>query len=137
MRIKLNNLLRNGGKFFIIEFINRAPIPATPWYSKNDSDENNQRIRKAYKSLYTFTPLIEAKNIESGILHENSTRGELYLDGVYDGFLLYVNAIRDMMEEHENKNTDLIVRGVDVVNKMWGRVFQGKLILHNDYAPFK
>ncbi|KAF5305793.1 hypothetical protein FQA39_LY09129 [Lamprigera yunnana] len=120
----LNMMEKGEYVFFNFEMYNNASIPLKPWYNKNDNEEVNARAQKAYKALYTFSPLIEAKNVQSAKMLA-LRKGNFYLDGVYDGFLLYARILNDTIEA-EGRNHDLLIKGHDALNKTYGKVFKGR-----------
>ncbi|KAF5272833.1 hypothetical protein FQR65_LT00429 [Abscondita terminalis] len=120
----LNMMEKGEYVFFNFEMYNEAPDPLKPWFNSSDNDEVNARAQKAYKSLYTFSPLTEARNTETGKTN-TMPRGNFYLDGVYDGFLLYSHILNNTIEE-EGLNQDLIVKGEVALEKTFGKVFSGR-----------
>lgn len=103
-----------------------ADIPSEPWYSINDV-ENNERARTAYRSLYTITPYVEA---ELGMDNEtlNDGKGDIYLEGIYDGMLLFANVINNTLQKDSDglliANQSL--RGADVIGATLGLNFEGR-----------
>lgn len=109
-----------------IYFFLSADIPSEPWYSINDV-ENNERARTAYRSLYTITPYVEA---ELGMDNEtlNDGKGDIYLEGIYDGMLLFANVINNTLQKDSDglliANQSL--RGADVIGATLGLNFEGR-----------
>lgn len=73
--------------------------------------ERNEKAKKAFRSIYTFTLSEEA---DFSRVAEQSRRGSTYLDSLYDGMLLYASAINKSFEG-EYKGTP---KGYDVVQNM-------------------
>ncbi|KAB0800987.1 hypothetical protein PPYR_05341 [Photinus pyralis] len=110
--------------FFNFELYNSAPDPLRPWYNSSDSEEENERAKNAYRALYTFTPLVEAKNAQNGQI-STLPKGDFYLDGVYDGFLLYAHILNDTIASG-GRNRDFVIKGDDVMSKTFGKRFPGR-----------
>lgn len=81
--------------------------------------ENNNRAEKAYRSLFTFGPYVEATYAEKNRTMDDS-KGKLYLDGMYDGMLLYANAFKTTYRGFNSR-----IRGTDIVGNMLGTTFTG------------
>ncbi|GJQ69918.1 hypothetical protein Trydic_g13325 [Trypoxylus dichotomus] len=108
--------------FFTFDLYNDAKIPLQPWYDPDDTDENNERARKAYRSVFTITPHIEAYYASNNETL-NGTRGALLLEGIHDGLLLYANALNNIISA---TNESTLIKGIEIINNVWGANIQGK-----------
>lgn len=105
-----------------------ADNPSQLWYSASDTDERNAKARDAYKALYTFLPWMEA---EMGVEMQES-KGEIYLEGLYDGFLLFANVINRTLEaDHSGPLPNQSLRGTTVIGTALGMSFAGKRLKNN------
>lgn len=99
-----------------------APIPSKPWLDPSANDTENERAQKAFKSVYTITPRTEAElAIQNKTLDDK--RGEIFLDGMYNGFLLYLLAVQEFLNPNQENQT---IRGISAVKNMMGTSFQGR-----------
>ncbi|XP_017784282.1 PREDICTED: atrial natriuretic peptide receptor 2-like [Nicrophorus vespilloides] len=117
--------MTESGEYVFLNFdmYSNSTRPSQPWYNQNDTLENNEKARRAYKSLLTFTPWDEAQIVE-GTANQTSP-GSVYLDGIYDGFVLYAHVLQDLLFGN-NDTENVVLRGVDVVSKMFGYRYIGK-----------
>lgn len=102
-----------------------ADKPSQPWYNASDTEDRNEKARSAYKALYTFMPWIEA---ELGVENETleGTKGAVYLEGLYDGMLLYANVINRTLEADEaGLLPNQSLRGTSVIGTSLGMNFAG------------
>ncbi|XP_053969377.1 atrial natriuretic peptide receptor 1 [Anastrepha ludens] len=134
------NMVDSGEYVFInIEMFSRAShLTWKPWYDKNDTEENNERARKAYTAILTLTPkqpndedYIKVSNKIKVIAAEkyNYTFQEnedisAFVTSFFDGVLLYAKALNDSIREDPTVLTRPI-NGTDMVRRMWGRSFKG------------
>nr|AEL97641.1 guanylyl cyclase receptor [Bactrocera dorsalis] len=134
------NMVDSGEYVFInIEMFSHAShIAWRPWYDKNDTQENNERARKAYTAILTLTPKQpddEAYTTVSNKIKTIATEKYNYtfqenedvssfVISFFDGVLLYAKALNDSIREDPTVLTRPI-NGTDMVRRMWGRSFKG------------
>ncbi|XP_041982760.1 atrial natriuretic peptide receptor 1 isoform X2 [Aricia agestis] len=125
--------------FFNIElFSNLASASSKePWKVEGDTEERNERARRAYSAVLTVTsPAPEKKEYlefsdqvkELAATKYNYTfgKGEVvstFVAAFYDAVLLYALALNDTMAQAEFPNGQL--DGAAVIRNMWSRTFQG------------
>ncbi|CAG9793364.1 unnamed protein product [Diatraea saccharalis] len=125
--------------FFNIElFSNLASASSKePWKVANDTDERNERARRAYSAVLTVTsPAPEKKEYlefsdqvkELAARKYNYTfeKGEVvstFVAAFYDAVLLYALALNATLEQTNNTSGSL--DGVALIRNMWNRTFQG------------
>nr|CAH7740158.1 unnamed protein product [Callosobruchus chinensis] len=115
---KLNMMDRGEYTFFNVEF---APIPTKPWYVENDS-ENNILARKGYNYVYTIMPYPETKFDK---VANQSVRGSMYLEGLYDGMLMYIQALTKALKKNQTGHyKKQMITGCEMVYEMTGRKFK-------------
>lgn len=86
----------------------------------SDDADRNEIAKRAYKKLYTITPWSEGENAEQNITSD--VRGGIYLDGIYNGFLLYAHALKAALETNVTSNFE----GYEIFNRMLGTTFASK-----------
>ncbi|XP_063929420.1 atrial natriuretic peptide receptor 1 isoform X2 [Zophobas morio] len=116
---KMNMMESGEYTIFNFETYNNSPDPSRPWHEESDTKERNEMARKAFRSIFTFTPYDEANFASVG---KQQQRGSIYLDGLYDGMLLYAAAINKALNESNGKTP----KGYDIVRNMMGTTFEGK-----------
>lgn len=107
-----------------------------PWKIEGDSDERNQKARKAYEALLTVTARTpdndEYRNFSNAIKSlaqskYNFTFGNssvtTFVTAFYDAVLLYARALNETLTDHPEK---INIDGVKLTKKMWGTSFKGK-----------
>ncbi|XP_063832442.1 atrial natriuretic peptide receptor 1-like isoform X3 [Ostrinia nubilalis] len=125
--------------FFNIElFSNLASASSKePWKVANDTDERNERARRAYSSVLTVTsPAPEKKEYlefsdqvkQLAATKYNYTfgKGEVvstFVAAFYDAVLLYALALNDTLQQANSTSGPL--DGAAVIKNMWNRTFQG------------
>ncbi|XP_063896988.1 atrial natriuretic peptide receptor 1 isoform X2 [Helicoverpa armigera] len=125
--------------FFNIElFSNLASASSKePWKVENDTEERNEKARKAYSAVLTVTsPAPEkkeylrfsdkVKDLAATKYNYTFGKGEVvstFVAAFYDAVLLYALALNDTLSEAENPRGPL--DGAAVISKMWNRTFQG------------
>ncbi|CAH1965088.1 unnamed protein product [Acanthoscelides obtectus] len=120
---KLNMMDRGEYTFFSVELYNCAPMPSRPWYVESDR-ENNILARKGYEHVYTILPYPETKFDD---VSNQTTRGSLYLEGLYDGMLMYIQALTNALEKDQAGNYKRqMIAGCEMVYAMTGKKFKGK-----------
>lgn len=101
-----------------------ATVPSEPWRDPLDIRENNEMARKGFRSIYTITPIGESKFDE--IEKRGGRRGYTYLDGLYDGMLLYATAINKTINQSiTNHEESFNFTGYGITKNMWGISFTG------------
>ncbi|XP_052756283.1 atrial natriuretic peptide receptor 1 isoform X4 [Galleria mellonella] len=124
--------------FFNIElFSNLASASSKePWKVEGDTDERNERAKRAYSAVLTVTsPAPEKKEYhefsdqvkELAATKYNYTfgKGEVvstFVGAFYDAVLLYALALNDTLREADSKGP---LDGAAVIKNMWNRTFQG------------
>ncbi|XP_031842737.1 atrial natriuretic peptide receptor 1 [Nomia melanderi] len=121
--------------FFSIELSSSDNDSREPWRVEADSEERNEKARKAYQTLLTVTPRTpdnveylnfsrEVKSLAQSkynFTFGNSTVST-FVTAFYDAVLLYALALKDSLPEHPGKvNLD----GGNLTRRMWGRSFKG------------
>ncbi|XP_059051758.1 atrial natriuretic peptide receptor 1-like isoform X2 [Achroia grisella] len=125
--------------FFNIElFSNLASASSKePWKVEGDTDERNERAKRAYSAVLTVTsPAPEKKEYhefsdqvkELAATKYNYTfgKGEVvstFVGAFYDAVLLYALALNDTLRELDSTSGPL--DGAAVIKNMWNRTFQG------------
>ncbi|CAG9568154.1 unnamed protein product [Danaus chrysippus] len=125
--------------FFNIElFSNLASASSKePWKVEGDTEERNERARRAYSAVLTVTsPAPEKKEYlefsdqvkELAATKYNYTfgKGEVvstFVAAFYDAVLLYALALNDTLRQATNPRGQL--DGAAVIKNMWNRTFQG------------
>lgn len=99
-----------------------APFPSQPWYDPDDM-ENNERAKKAYGSVFTITPYVEAYYAESNTTVYDG-RGSVLLEGIYDGLLLYAHALNNIISETNESSS--FIKGIEIINNVMGTNIEGK-----------
>lgn len=84
----------------------------------DDTLENNQLARKAFESVYTMMPYSET---DFAKVKNQTKRGSVYLDNIYDGMLLYAQVLNETLHNTENKT----VHGSNIYNNLRGKTFKG------------
>ncbi|XP_076296044.1 atrial natriuretic peptide receptor 1 isoform X2 [Lasioglossum baleicum] len=121
--------------FFSIELSSSDNDSQEPWRVETDTEERNEKARKAYQALLTVTPrspdnveyLNFSRKVKSlaqskyNFTFGNSTVST-FVAAFYDAVLLYALALKDSLPEHPDKvNLD----GGNLTRRMWGRSFKG------------
>ena len=104
-----------------------------PWYSENDTEENNNKSRRAYEALLTVTPYIPeteeylnfSNQVKKIALEEfNYTIAEEpvnpFVAAFHEAVLLYATALNETLEQCGS-----ISNGSAITSRMWGRTFSG------------
>ncbi|KAJ8711871.1 hypothetical protein PYW08_008825 [Mythimna loreyi] len=125
--------------FFNIElFSNLASASSKePWKVEGDTDERNEKAKRAYSAVLTVTsPAPEKKEylefsdqvkiLAATKYNYTFGKGEVvstFVAAFYDAVLLYALALNDTLRDAENPRGPL--DGAAVIRKMWNRTFQG------------
>ncbi|XP_068619964.1 atrial natriuretic peptide receptor 1-like [Battus philenor] len=125
--------------FFNIElFSNLASASSKePWKIEGDTEERNERARRAYSAVLTVTsPAPEKKEYlefsdkvkQLAATKYNYTfgKGEMvstFVAAFYDAVLLYALALNDTLSQSDDPRGQL--DGAAVIRNMWDRTFQG------------
>ncbi|VEN53485.1 unnamed protein product [Callosobruchus maculatus] len=118
---KLNMMDRGEYTFFNVELYNYAPIPSKPWYVENDR-VNNILARKGYNYVYTILPYPETKFEK---VANQSVRGSMYLEGLYDGMLMYIQTLTKALKKNQTGHyMKQMITGCEMVYEMSGRTFK-------------
>lgn len=109
-----------------------------PWRVEGDTDERNEKARKAYQALLTVTArtpdnleyLNFSREVKSLAQSKyNFTFGNssvsTFVTAFYDAVLLYALALKESLPEKPGKvNLD----GGNLTRRMWGKSFKGKRV---------
>ncbi|XP_045504211.1 atrial natriuretic peptide receptor 1 isoform X1 [Colias croceus] len=125
--------------FFNIElFSNLASASSKePWKVEGDTDERNERARRAYSAVLTVTsPAPEkkeylefsdkVKDLAATKYNYTFGKGEVvstFVAAFYDAVLLYAFALNDTLRQAADPRGQL--DGAAVIRNMWNRTFQG------------
>ncbi|CAK1545472.1 unnamed protein product [Leptosia nina] len=125
--------------FFNIElFSNLASASSKePWKVEGDTDERNEKARRAYSAVLTVTsPVPEKKEYlefsdkvkDLAATKYNYTFGKeeivsTFVAAFYDAVLLYALALNDTLRQANDPRGQL--DGAAVIRNMWNRTFQG------------
>ncbi|KAL3290062.1 hypothetical protein HHI36_023431 [Cryptolaemus montrouzieri] len=111
--------------FFNFEMYNDAENPIEPWFSANDTVENNEIAKIGYRSIYTFTPLMHT---DFDMVKNQSNRGSIYIDGLYDGMMLYAQALnRSFSSKIRQDNLKKEgIKGYEIIEHMIGVTYRGR-----------
>ena len=116
-------------------FPNHSPRNSyKPWLSKNDTEENNDRAKRAYEALLTLTVRPPPNtpeymefddNVRKKALAEfNFTFGDEpvnpFVTAFYDAVLLYAMALNETLRDGGS-----ISNGSEITRRMWGKSFKG------------
>ncbi|CAK9824817.1 Atrial natriuretic peptide receptor 1 [Anthophora retusa] len=121
--------------FFSIELSSSDNNSKEPWRVETDTEERNEKARKAYQTLLTVTARtpdnFEYLNFSREVKalaqsKYNFTFGNnsvsTFVTAFYDAVLLYALALKESLPEHPGKmNLD----GGNLTRRMWGRSFKG------------
>ncbi|XP_011693290.1 PREDICTED: atrial natriuretic peptide receptor 1-like isoform X2 [Wasmannia auropunctata] len=121
--------------FFSIELSSSDNDSKEPWRVKDDTDERNEKARKAYQALLTVTArtpdnleyLNFSREVKSLALDKyNYTFGErsvsTFVTAFYDAVLLYALALKESLPE---KPGEVNLDGGNLTRRMWGKSFKG------------
>lgn len=110
-----------------------------PWRIEGDTDERNEKARKAYQALLTVTTRTPDNQEYQNFSREvkslaqskyNFTFGNssvsTFVTAFYDAVLLYALALKESLQE---KPGEVIPDGGNLTRRMWGKSFKGKLQL--------
>ncbi|XP_068978418.1 atrial natriuretic peptide receptor 1-like isoform X2 [Bombus flavifrons] len=121
--------------FFSIELSSSNNNSREPWRVETDTEERNEKARKAYQSLLTVTArtpdnaeyLNFSREVKSlAQTKYNFTFGNnsvsTFVTAFYDAVLLYALALKESLPEYpDGVNLD----GGNLTRRMWGRSFRG------------
>lgn len=93
-----------------------------PWFIENSTDYENNLVKSAYRSVYTLTPYYN----EEGLI-KDAHKGSHYLSSLYDGMLVYMQALNKTIIELEESGTTKIqhIYGCKLLHKLMGNSFYG------------
>ncbi|KAG5317598.1 ANPRA protein, partial [Pseudoatta argentina] len=121
--------------FFSIELSSSDNDSKEPWRVDGDTDERNEKARKAYQALLTVTARTpdnleylnfsrEVKSLAQrkyNFIFGNSSVST-FVTAFYDAVLLYALALKDSLPE---KPGEVNLDGGNLTRKMWGKSFKG------------
>ncbi|XP_072759992.1 atrial natriuretic peptide receptor 1 isoform X2 [Anoplolepis gracilipes] len=121
--------------FFSIELSSSDNDSIEPWRIEGDTDERNEKARKAYQALLTVTARTpdnleylnfsrEVKSLAQS--NYNFTFGNssvsTFVTAFYDAVLLYALALKESLPE---KPGEVNLDGGNLTRRMWGKSFKG------------
>ncbi|XP_045481556.1 atrial natriuretic peptide receptor 1-like isoform X1 [Harmonia axyridis] len=110
--------------FFNFEMYNDAEYPMEPWFEANDTAESNEIAKSAYRSMFTFNPLLHT---DFDLVKNQSNRGSIYIDGLYDGMMLYVQALnRSLFDKFRHGYIGDGIKGYEIFENMIGVSYLGR-----------
>ncbi|XP_035740705.1 atrial natriuretic peptide receptor 1-like isoform X2 [Vespa mandarinia] len=122
--------------FFSIELSSSDNNSIEPWKLEGDTDERNEKARKAYQALLTVTArtpddleyLNFSREVKSLAQSKyNFTFGNssvsTFVTAFYDAVLLYALALKESLPEKPTGEVDL--DGGNLTRRMWGKSFKG------------
>nr|KAF7400213.1 hypothetical protein H0235_015950 [Vespula pensylvanica] len=122
--------------FFSIELSSSDNNSIEPWRLEGDTDERNEKARKAYQALLTVTArtpdnfeyLNFSREVKSLAQSKyNFTFGNssvsTFVTAFYDAVLLYALALKESLPEKPTGEVDL--DGGNLTRRMWGKSFKG------------
>ncbi|XP_025989465.2 atrial natriuretic peptide receptor 1 isoform X1 [Solenopsis invicta] len=121
--------------FFSIELYSSDNNSKEPWRIEGDTDERNEKARKAYQALLTVTTRTPDNQEYQNFSREvkslaqskyNFTFGNssvsTFVTAFYDAVLLYALALKESLQE---KPGEVIPDGGNLTRRMWGKSFKG------------
>lgn len=112
-----------------------------PWHVQSDSEERNEKARKAYQALLTVTTRtpdnVEYLNFSREVKslaqsRYNFTFGNssvsTFVTAFYDAVLLYALALKESLPD---KPGEVNLDGGNLTRRMWGRSFKGTYTLYS------
>lgn len=94
------------------------------WFEANDTFEENEIAKIAYRSMFTFTPLMHT---DFDMVKNQSNRGSIYIDGLYDGMMLYSQALnRSLSYKMQYGEMAEGIKGYEIFENMIGVSYSGK-----------
>ncbi|ESO90424.1 hypothetical protein LOTGIDRAFT_191857, partial [Lottia gigantea] len=134
--IKAHELNFDNGEyvFFNIDLFSSKNASERPWYRENDTEERNDKARKAYDALMTVTlrkpnspeyrMFSEEVKKRAKTMYNNFTYGEeevnSFVGAFHDAVLLYSLALNETLEANIS-----ISNGSHITQRMWNRTFEG------------
>ncbi|XP_019701162.1 atrial natriuretic peptide receptor 1 isoform X2 [Harpegnathos saltator] len=121
--------------FFSIELSSSDNNSKEPWRVEDDTDERNEKARKAYQALLTVTARTpdnleylnfsrEVKSLAQS--NYNFTFGNssvsTFVTAFYDAVLLYALALKESLPK---KPGEVYLDGGNLTRRMWGKSFKG------------
>ncbi|XP_024939358.1 receptor-type guanylate cyclase gcy-28 isoform X5 [Cephus cinctus] len=121
--------------FFSIELSSSDNNTEEPWRVEGDTDERNEKARKAYQALLTVTARtpdnVEYLNFSREVKslaqsRYNFTFGNssvsTFVTAFYDAVLLYALALKESLPDRPG---EINLNGGNLTRRMWGRSFKG------------
>ncbi|CAH0562272.1 unnamed protein product [Brassicogethes aeneus] len=109
----------DNGEYTVFNFqiYHNVSNPIRPWEDPDDR-EKNDIVKKAYRSVYTFVPSLQA---DFSKVNKTSDKGENVLHGVYDGMAMYLQTLNQTFSFKPNES----VLGCELYFNMSGNKFSG------------
>ncbi|XP_036142551.1 atrial natriuretic peptide receptor 1 isoform X2 [Monomorium pharaonis] len=121
--------------FFSIELYSSDNNSKEPWRVESDTDDRNEKARKAYQALLTVTTRTPDNQEYQNFSREvkslaqskyNFTFGNssvsTFVTAFYDAVLLYALTLKESLQE---KPGEVIPDGGNLTRRMWGKSFKG------------
>lgn len=132
--IKAHELNFDNGEyvFLNIDLFSSKEDSEKPWYRENDTDERNQKARKAYEALMTVTlrkPTSPAyrnfsEEVKKRAGNDSFAYGEdevnSFVGAFHDAVILYALALNETLANNRS-----ITNGTEITHRMWNRTFEG------------
>ncbi|XP_078329452.1 atrial natriuretic peptide receptor 1-like isoform X8 [Crassostrea virginica] len=132
--IKAHELNFDNGEyvFLNIDLFSSKEDSEKPWYRKHDTDERNQKAKKAYEALMTVTlrkPTSPAyrnfsEEVKRRAGNDSFTYGEdevnSFVGAFHDAVILYALALNETLANNRS-----ITNGTEITHRMWNRTFEG------------
>ncbi|KAL6445937.1 hypothetical protein ACFW04_000963 [Cataglyphis niger] len=135
MTTRIGNLAFRDIALFFVAIMNRDNDSTEPWKIDGDTEERNEKARKAYQALLTVTArtpdnmeyLNFSREVKSLAQSKyNFTFGNssvsTFVTAFYDAVLLYALALKESLPE---KPGEVNLDGGNLTRRMWGKSFKG------------
>ncbi|XP_057376143.1 atrial natriuretic peptide receptor 1-like [Daphnia carinata] len=130
---ELNMVASGEYVFFNIELLNSNNATLKPWYSKSDTEAQNNRSRRAYEALLTVSARVpdteqyrdfsdEVKRIARDEFNYTYDEDPVnpFVAAFHEAVLLYAIALNETLAAGGN-----VSNGTAITSRMWGRTFVG------------
>ncbi|EFX72574.1 hypothetical protein DAPPUDRAFT_201000 [Daphnia pulex] len=130
---ELNMVASGEYVFFNIELRNSNNVTLKPWYNKSETDEQNQRSKRAYEALLTVSARVpdteqyrdfsdEVKRIAREEFNYTYDEDPVnpFVAAFHEAVLLYAIALNETLAAGGD-----VSNGTAITSRMWGRTFVG------------
>jgi atrial natriuretic peptide receptor A len=127
--------------FFNIEIFGSIKKDPSPWLNVSDSDDRNQKAKKAYEALLTITTrkpeneeyqkfsddvkLLAKEKYNYTFDETNKLQISQFVSAFHDAVLLFANALNESIRESGENALLKPLNGTRLTQLMWGREFKG------------